>query len=467
MPVVVEHDSPSPYAPAAGDEIVYSDSSYDHMYDFNEPMKDAKKPLTRTDGNPEWFTDMIWDKEPNGYISNMFQINGLHDGKSMNNLVTFIRGHFSGVFVLNEFSDEILVRKQPPWMEKGELFRVHTCNEADRINMASHLEWYGFKVSDKVVEKAIISISEKDRIHPVRQYFDGLKWDKVERLPTWLHDYCGATTQPQEYLSSIGMKWLIAGVARIYQAGCQFSHMLVLEGAQDIGKSAILRELATFGDDIEESYFTDNISVKSAEGRFAAMMWQGKLIIEFGELGGLDKHDIETVKAWITRREDEYQKKGSNDVLKKPRQFILAGTTNKRNWINDSTGGKRFWPVACSRADVEGLKKIRHQLWAEAVYRYKAGERWWLADDDPVYGMAKEEQVTRLTHDDWQDILESHLEGVSYAKPRDIYEWLHIDIQFLDAGKSARIRSCMQALGYEYKQAYAKTGNKKLVWVKK
>ena len=75
------------------------------------------------------------------------------------------------------------------------------------------------------------------------------------------------------------------------------------------GKSAILRELATFGDDIEESYFTDNISVKSAEGRFAAMMWQGKLIIEFGELGGLDKHDIETVKAWITRRDESTKRK--------------------------------------------------------------------------------------------------------------------------------------------------------------
>jgi len=474
-PVVVENDSPSPYAPATGDEIeprfYEPDSPMTHVAHEAEKEKKGvgKAKKLRSDGNPEWFTDMIWDKEPDGKLVNEYQIKKLHDGKSMNNLITFIRGYLPKMFVLNEFSDEIIMTYKFPWIDEkadGYIpFLVHRVNDSDRINLSAYLEHFGFKVSDKTVEKAIISISEKDKIHPVKDYFDELNWDGIPRLDTWLRDVFGSK-QDGSYLSSVGAKWLMAGVARIYDAGCQFSHMLVLEGAQDIGKSAVLRQLATFGDDIEESYFTDNISARGCSDKFAAMMWQGKLIIEFGELGGMDKADIEIVKAWISRQDDEYQKKGSNDVMKRPRQFILSGTTNRKNWINDSTGGKRFWPVSCQYANIDMVKKIKKQLWAEAVSRYKAGEKYWLDDDDPAYKLAKMEQTVRINTDEWQDILEMSVTGKTTVLPREIYEWLHIDIGHLDNGKSGRIRSAMQALGFEYKQAFKHTGNKNRVWVK-
>lgn len=476
VPVAVELDSPSLYAPAAGDDIqprfYEPDSPLSHIE--HQSVESSKPSVVeavklRSDGNPEWFTDMIWDKEPSGKLINEYLIKDLHDGKSMNNLITFIRGYLPKMFVLNEFSDEIIMTRQFPWIKKGDkeynTFRVHRVNEADRINLSAYLEFFGFKVSDKTIEKAIISISEKDKQHPVKEYFDTLVWDGVPRLDTWLGDVFGSS-QHESYLSSIGSKWLIAGAARVYNAGCQFSHMLVLEGQQDIGKSAVLRQLATFGDDIEESYFTDNISALGCNKPFAAMMWQGKLIIEFGELSGMDKADIETVKAWISRQEDEYQKKGSNDVLKKPRQFILSGTTNRRNWLNDSTGGKRFWPVACVKADIPLIKKIKKQLWAEAVHRYKLGEKYWLDDDDDAYRLAKMEQTVRINVDEWQDILEMSVSSMNVVRPREIYEWLHIDVGHLDNAKSIRIRTAMQALGFEYKQAYKVTGNKNRVWVR-
>lgn len=464
-PVVVEQESPNSYAPAAGDEIVYSDSSYDHMYDFEAPVEAR---LTRSDGNPEWFTDIIWDKEPNGKIANMYQIKGMHDGKSLSNLITFIRGYWKGLFVLNEFSDEIIVRVRPPWLTESDEFRVHRVTDSDRVNMAAKLEWFGFRVSDQIVGKAINSIAEKDKIHPVMTYFKSLEWDGVPRLGTWLRDYCGADKQDEEYLSVIGTRWMMAGVARIFQPGCQFSHMLVLEGPQDIGKSALFKELATFGHDVQESYYTDAVSMKDFDKTFSAMMWQGKLIIEFAELDGMDKAGIDTVKAWITRRADEYQKKHSNDITTSHRQFILGGSTNRSTWITDTTGGKRFWPVSCTRIDIQGIKQVREQLWAEAVHVYADGKgKWWLSDDDPIYALAKAEQTARLAVDEWQEIIGAHVKDAAIIYPREVYEWLHIDIQFLDVGKSSRIRSAMNGLGYEYKQAYALTKDKARVWVKR
>ena len=463
VPLAVEHDSPSLYAPAEGDVIISDYYEPDEaMFSFEKPAEVVK---IRSDGNPLWFTDMIWDKEPASKMPSVYAIKELHDGKSLHNLITFIRGYYSGLFVLNEFSDEIIVRDHPPWLSEKEEFRVHTLTDSDVINMSAHVENFGFKVGKEKVRDAIVSISEKDRIHPVKQYMRSLKWDGIKRLDSWLIDYAGATIQDKGYLAAVGMKWLLAGVARTFQAGCKFDHMLVLEGKTDIGKSALLRELATFGD-IEEAYFTDAVSMKDFDRPFAAMLWQGNLILEFAELDGMDKASINTVKAWITRQEDVYQPKFSNDKKHRPRQFILAGTTNEDVWMVDTTGNKRFWPVHCTYTDIKRLKEVKAQLWAEAVHLYEQGERWWLSDDDPVYEMARAEQSLRMVGDSWQDILLVKLRDSKWVTMQDAYEYLGIPITQRDRGTDARIRGIMNALRFEWKISYANTKHHNRVWVK-
>lgn len=49
---------------------------------------------------------------------------------------------------------------------------------------------------------------------------------------------------------------------------------------------------------------------------------------------------------------------------------MFAGTTNKKEYLRDPTGNRRYWPVWCVRCDFEGIIKDRDQLWAEAVFRY-------------------------------------------------------------------------------------------------
>jgi predicted P-loop ATPase len=70
--------------------------------------------------------------------------------------------------------------------------------------------------------------SDKTRFHPVREYFDALVWDGVPRLNRLLSHYAGAEDQPPEYLARIGTTWMVAGVARVYNPGCKFDHMIVL-----------------------------------------------------------------------------------------------------------------------------------------------------------------------------------------------------------------------------------------------
>lgn len=472
-PTVVEAMvSPDTYAPAVGDEIV--NGSYDAveiMYAFQPPPMAAKR---RSDGNPEWFTHMIWDKEPVGKLASVKEIKDLHNGKSLSNLMTFTRGNYPGMFVLDEFRDDIIVRCRPPWLSKDEPFRIHTLTDSDVVNYTAIIERYGFNIGKDRVRDVIVSVSEKDQIHPVRAFFSGkdsngvpwLQWDGQPRLDTWLVDYAGATTQDRNYVQAIGAKWLIAAVARIFQPGCKFDHMLVLEGKTDIGKSALLREIATFGHEIEESYFTDSISMKQFDNQFAAKLWQGHLVVEFAELDGMDKSNVNTVKAWITRQEDVYMPKFSNDRKHRPRQFVLSGSTNEDTWLIDTTGNKRFWPVRCERIDIPGLKAAKEQLWAEAVHRYHSGEQWWLSDDDPIYTLARAEQATRITGDSWGEVIESRLMGKSLLSMKDVYEMLGLHVDRQNRDTDMRIRGIMKMAGYSWKQAYAVTGDKRCVWVK-
>ena len=63
-------------------------------------------------------------------------------------------------------------------------------------------------------------------------------WDKAERLETVLIDYLGAEDSP--YVRAVTRKALCAAYMRVYHPGIKFDTMIVLNGAQGIGKSTLI-----------------------------------------------------------------------------------------------------------------------------------------------------------------------------------------------------------------------------------
>jgi predicted P-loop ATPase len=258
----------------------------------------------------------------------------------------------------------------------------------------------------------------------------------------------------------------VAGVKRVFEPGAVFHNMIVLEGPQNAGKSRTLRELATFGRDIKEEYYTDAIRFGMIDKPSALQILQGKLIVEFGELADMDTQSDESLKAWITQNADEMVKKWEKYVTKYPRQFILAGTTNNEAWLRDPTGNRRYWPVKCSVFDIDALIRDKEQLWAEAVHLYRDGYQVTMPDSDPVYKYAMAQQAERMMTDPWQDLIEFNLRGKDWCTYDELYVVLGIPPKDRDIERDRRLRRIMTALGWQFKVAYAISKRNTRVWVK-
>ena len=334
----------------------------------------------------------------------IFNADGGPKATSQHNYITFISHHpdLAEIFVFNEFSLQITLTKCPPW-DSADKFKPHSVTDEDITFCQAQLEHYGLAPKFDGTRKAIMAAASKRAFHPARTFFMELKdkWDGTKRLDRWLSYYMGV--EPSEFASVVGRKWLIAAVRRVFQPGCKFDTMLILEGPQNIGKSLALKELATFGG---VSYFTD--SVGDIQRKEAAMVMHGVLIVELAELDALSKAEITQIKSWITRQEDHYRPPYAATIRKAPRQCVLAGTVNPEGaYLKDSTGNRRFWPVWCTAVDLVALVNDREQLWAEAVIAHLDGEVLYLTGDE--IGIANRAQEERYQDDIWADDLDLYI----------------------------------------------------------
>lgn len=393
---------------------------------------------------PDWRAKLLSGKQVvNGYPHPF-------DGKSKMNAYCFVKHHalFRGLFVYNEFTDEVMVIRCPQWDDPAS-FRPRRLADEDYFMIAAHLEYCDMRVSKETAAEATIKVAKENAVNPPRDYFERLRWDGVKRLDAWLTYYLGADEQPPEYLALVGSKWLIGAVSRIYQPGCKFDSVLILEGVQGLGKSVALRTLATFGG---EEFFCD--SVGDIRNKDTIMTLQGKVIVEMAELASFKKNENEEIKAFITRQVDEYRPPYGRGVQKRPRYFVLAGSTNEidEGYLTDDTGNRRYWPVKCKAADVAALAEAREQLWAEAAQRYKAGERTYL--DPGELRFSTHEQKTRLMEDAWQEQIRMVLIGEWETDVEKICKKLELKPRDINNLTKRRIKKSLHALGwFETKRA--------------
>lgn len=368
------------------------------------------------------------------------------DGASIMNARLIVQhdARTAGCVIYDEFSDSVLVVRRPPW-DNCRNFKPRDVMDLDYIGCQMWLETKSVNIAKNSVYDVLMFIAHEKTVNPPKEYMETLIWDGTPRLDTWLADYAGSQ-QPEQYLALVGSKWMIGAVSRIYSPGCKFDSVLILEGPQGIGKSLVLRELATFNG---VDYFLD--SVGDLKNKDTIMTMQGKMIVELAELASFKKSENEEIKGFISRQVDEYRPPYGKSVIKRGRRFVFAGSTNEgdlEGYLTDHTGNRRYWPVQCKKLDVDGIIKNREQLWAEAVFRYKNKERTWLENSEIT--LSEGEQKKREVEDAWMPLIEEFLNTTMFdgITVDDVLQNLDMKPKDINNMVKKRVKNTLKQLGW-------------------
>jgi len=287
--------------------------------------------------------------------------------KTMDNICIILENDplLKGKFGLDEFANRGIVLGSLPWDERAER---RVWSDTDDAGVQWYIEKvYGITSKEKILN-AVALISFKNRFNDVQDYLTSLKWDGVPRLDTLLIDYLGA--EDNAYTRQVARKSLTAAVARAMQPGVKYDCMPILSGPQGIGKSTFLRLLG-------KRWFSD--SLLTFEGKEACEMIQGVWINELGELNGLTKSEMSAVKQFLSKTEDIFRVPYGRRSDLYPRRCVFFGTTNDDEFLRDSTGERRFWPVdvgvrPAKKSVFKELEAEVPQIWAEAFVSWQLGE---------------------------------------------------------------------------------------------
>lgn len=300
----------------------------------------------------------------------------------------------------NELSCSISVRnnKNLPWVQLKTGW-----SDADLASLTAYLDCVYHIFSPNKLKNALLTVTAERSFHPIKEYLEKLPaWDGIKRVERLLIDYLGA--EDNSYVRAATRKTLVAAVARVYEPGVKFDTVLVISGPQGVGKSMIFAKLG--GD-----WFSDSLIISDMRDKTGAEKLQGFWIMEIGEMNGIKKVEVETVKSFASRQDDKFRAAYGTVVENHPRQCIICGTSNSQHFLRDITGNRRFWPVQvtgnCEKHPWNMDKPLIEQIWAEAFYLYNAGEELILTGTDAI--KAYEEQQEALENDDREGLVRSYL----------------------------------------------------------
>ncbi len=355
--------------------------------------------------------------------------------------------HLLGVELFyQEFAEKILVREQ-----EG-VPRVLDDRMLNSVWLRIDRE-HRFRPSFVFFEKVITDAAYDNSFHPVRDYLNKLVWDQEPRIDRWLTTYGGAEetaegSETQTYLEAISAIVLIAAVRRVMRPGCKYDEMLVLESKQGLSKSSALRALCP-----HDEWFSDDLPL-NCDAKEIIERTLGKWIIEASDLVGGRKADRDHLKSMLSRQTDGPARMAYAHIpVERPRQFVIIGTTNTAEYLADTTGSRRFWPVRVQRFDVDGITRDRDHLWAEAVVRERNGESIRLPEG--LWDAAGEHQEQRREVDAWEEIITHYLEevdvsssGRQQSSAEGLWNAIGVPTERRDRGGAKRISEIMQRLGF-------------------
>ena len=262
-------------------------------------------------------------------------------------------------FKLNEITGKIELDNKPI---SGNFLRTFYLELAEKNNL---------DIKQQNAENVAILLSERNRYNPVEHYLNECNdplpkevWDNIA-----FHIFDSKSPQHSVHFQ----RQMIASVARTYQQPCKVDTALILQtDAQGEGKEAIWEALGG------EWYSSSLGSIGGNNHKDTLITLHSAWFHNWGEIDRIfGMQSSENIKHFMSEQRDNFRYPHERTNSLKNRKCILVGTTNKRNFINDPTGNRRFPIISTNRINAEWVLEHRDQIFASAKNDYLDGVRWW------------------------------------------------------------------------------------------
>ena len=310
----------------------------------------------------------VWSKDRNGHPTK------IKDWVINYEKIFYNDPNLKGLFGRDDFRQEVVFKRRAPWHSKNAPLKDCWEDSDDselRLYLAKHYAEMG---TNQRTLDFVNRIARENSFHGIRQFLDNLPdWDGEKRLEKILVKFLGA--EDTTYTHEVTKHLFLGAIARALNPGCDFQEVVVLQGAQGIGKSRLLRMLGgkhgvnptgeswhvALRDQLDDSHAVD-------------AMRKG-WIIELEEFAATSRTDVNAMKGVLSA--DDVTRRFAYDRRARTikAHWIFVGTTNDDSPLRDQTGNRRFLPIKCHNKEsqiVEGMtpEYIRLVL-AEAYHIYK------------------------------------------------------------------------------------------------
>lgn len=338
--------------------------------------------------------------------------------KLTNIILAFQRPDLIGAVIgWDEFKAEMVYRPWPltqPYLQRPDTWTTGAARpfkDSDYVSLHLALAKMNFGpagIPTDLIRQSVVWIAEQRSYDSAISWLHTLpEWDGVPRVETFCSRYAGADDSP--YARAVGRYWWTAHIARILVPGCQADMAVILYAVQGTRKTTIIRNIVPH----EEQYAELDLNERDDD---LSRKMRGKLIGELAEMKSLNSKDNDAIKAWVSRRREEWVPKYQEFSRSFPRRLVLVGTTNNEEFLADETGNRRWLPMECEQQDADAVVRDREQLWAEAYQMYLSFGL--------LYGEA--ERLAKAQHEQYM---------ITDVWDTSVIQWLDADDGF--AGKPA------------------------------
>ncbi len=338
-------------------------------------------------------------------------------------------------------------------------------NDLDIMTTKLAIE-HGTFIPEQRMKVAVQYEASINQYCPINEYLDSCvkgalphpDWDRIGEV------FLG---NPHRLATLAMQRMMIGAVARARNPGCSMSWLPILVGAQGVGKSQFSRSLVP---DLLFAEITTPIETLIKEQYRLHVAW----ILELPEIDHFfNPKNIENFKNLITTRCDETRRPYASHPERLQRRFVTIGTTNRNQFLVDSTGNRRFVPLEIGTGFLIPWQRIvneRDHLWFSAIQAYERGDAY-------EYTSGEIADISEYIQefgdpDPWMEKIVSYVNLRSDVTPSQVLtQALDLDPRQQSRRESRRVADVLQSMGWRRQVTSRKdpvTGRQKSIrlWIR-